>query len=158
MQEQVNRESIAITLKASNLTARTTQRAFMAVLRFVQDKYHQSQTPHGRQSVRKLMNHNVAINTIPIEGDAGLFDKVARKWKVDYAFHQTAENKYLLLFKSSQSDAITAAFAEYSAVVMRRAKDKRPPFKEQYKAAEQKTKRRRTKYWERQRERGTVRE
>lgn len=77
--------------------------------------------PQGRQSVRELMRHNVSTNTIPIEGDTGLFDRIARKWYVDYAFHQTGEDKYLLLFKSGQADAITAAFSEYSAEVMRRA-------------------------------------
>jgi hypothetical protein len=153
LQEQVNRETVAIYLKASNLTANTVQKAFMAVLHQIQDRYRNSQTPHGRQSVKKLMNHNVSTNTIQIEGDSGLFDKVARKWKVDYAFHQLSENKYLLLFKSSQADAVTAAFSEYSAQVIKRAKEKKSPVKEQFQKAEKETQRQQRKHKEHRRER-----
>ena len=153
MQEQIEREAIAIELKASKLTSTSLQKALESVLRFLQQKYHQSQTPRGRQSVKQLMNHNVATNTITIEGDSGLFDQVARKWNVDYAFHQTSENKYLLLFKSSQADAITAVFAEYTAEVLKRAKCQRPPFKEQYKEAEKEATKERSKKGRRKRER-----
>ncbi len=83
------------------------------------------------------MGHNAPTSTIPIEGDKGLFDKVARKWNVDYAFHKTDKGKYLLLFKSGQADAITAAFSEYSALVMKRAKDKRPPVMDALKKAKE---------------------
>jgi len=68
---------------------------------------------------------------IPLDGDTKLFDRVARKWNVDYSFHKTGPNKYLLLFKSGQADAITAAFSEYTKLVMARAKDRRPPMREQ---------------------------
>ena len=42
------------------------------------------------------------------------FDRVARKWNVDYAFYMTRPDKYLLLFKRGQADAITDCFSEYS--------------------------------------------
>ena len=99
----------------------------MSVVHKVQKEHKKAQTPHGKQSVKKLMNHNVDTDNIPIEGDKGLFDKVARKWNVDYAFKKTGKNKYLLLFKSGQAGHITQALSEYSALVMKRAKDKRPP-------------------------------
>jgi len=104
------------------------------------------------------MNHNVPTNTIPIEGDKGLFEKVARKWNVDYAFHKTGPDKYLLLFKSGQADSITAAFAEYSSEVMKRAKDKRPPVMEVMKKAAERAERERPKHKERTREREAARE
>jgi hypothetical protein len=158
LQEQVDREAIAITAKATGLTGRALAKTFGAVLRKIQNEHRKAQTPRGKQSVKKLMNHNAPTNTVPIEGDKGLFDKVARKWNVDYAFHKTGPDKYLLLFKTGQADAITACFSEYAALVMNRAKDKRPPVMEQFKKAAEKAARERPKHKERRREREAARE
>ena len=158
MQEQVEREAVAVALKTSKPTARTLAKALAAVVRTIRKEYRKARTPRGKQSVKKLMNHNAPTSTIPIEGDKGLFDKVARKWRVDYAFHKTGPDKYLLLFKSGQADAITAAFSEYSALVMERAKDKRPPIWEQFKEAAREAERARPKHKERKREREAARE
>ena len=158
MQEQIDREAIAITVKASKLTAQVLGKILAAVGRKIQKAHRAAQTPHGKQSVKKLMNHNVSTNTIPIEGDKGLFDKVARKWNVDYAFHKTGPDKYLLLFKSGQADAITAAFSEYSTEVVKRARDKRPPVMEELKKAAERVKRERPKHKEHKRVREVARE
>lgn len=137
MQEQVDREAIAISLRASKLTAQTLAKALAAVLRKIQKTHSAAQTPQGRQSVSKLMNHNVSTSTIEISGDRGIFDRVARRWNVDYAFRRTGPKQYLLLFKTGQADAITAAFAEYSKHVLGRARGKQVPIREQVKAARQ---------------------
>jgi hypothetical protein len=108
--------------------------------------------------VKKLMNHNVPTNTIPIEGDRGLFERVARKWNVDYAFHKTGPKKYLLLFKSGQADAITGALSEYSKAVMKRARDNRPPIREEVERAAERAERERPKHKERNRAREVTRE
>ena len=70
-----------------------------------------------------------------LPGDTRLFDRVARKWNVDYAFYKTGPDKYLLFFKSGQADAITACFSEYSRRVMKRSKSRRVPIREQLKRA-----------------------
>ena len=126
MQEDVEHRTVAITVSAVKLTSRT----LAAVLRKVggkledklMEKYHEGKTPHGKQSVKKLMNHNVATNSLPLDGDTRLFDQVARKYNVDYAFHKTGPGKYLLFFKAAQADAITACFSEYSNRVVERGK------------------------------------
>jgi hypothetical protein len=158
LQEQIDREAIAITLKASRLTAKALGKALGAAARKIQKEYRKAQTPRGKQSVKKLMNHNAATNTIPIEGDKGLFDRVARKWNVDYAFHKTGPKQYLLLFKSGQADAITAAFSEYSSLVVKRARDNRPPIREELEKAQKQAERERPKHKERKREREAARE
>jgi len=158
LQEQVDREAIAVTLKASKLTAKGLAKALAALARKIQKEHQKAQTPHGKQSVEKLMNHNVPTNTIPIEGDKGLFDRVARKWNVDYAFHKTGPDKYLLLFKSGQADAITAAFSEYSNLLVKRAHNKRPPIMEELSKAKERADRERPKHKERKREREVARE
>ena len=52
--------------------------------RKIRKAYRERQVPHGKQSVRKLMAHGTATNSIELSGDAKSFDRVARKWNVDY--------------------------------------------------------------------------
>ena len=122
-------------MKASKLTARSLAYALQAVGRKIAKEYRASKTPHGKQSVKKLMAHGVATNSIELSGDTKTFDRVARKWNVDYAFYKTGQDKYLLFFKSGQADAITACFSEYSRRVMKRSKSRRVPIREQLKRA-----------------------
>ena len=93
--------------KAGKMTARGLAHILRAAGRKMQKVYHNHQMPHGKQTVRQLMRHGEATASIPVEAPA-LFDRVARKWKVDYAFYQQEPGKYLLFFKSKQADAIYA--------------------------------------------------
>ena len=72
------------------------------------------------------MGHGAATNSIEVEAPA-LFDRVARKWNVDYAFYQVAPDKHLLFFKAGQADAITACFSEYSKQLLKRTKSAKAP-------------------------------
>jgi len=157
-QEQIERESIGISLKASKLTSQVLAKALAATAKKIKQVHQNAKTPQGCQSVKKLMNHKCPTNTIPIEGDRGLFEKVARKWKVDYAFHKTGKDKYLLLFKSGQADAITACFSEYSAQVIKRARDNRPPVMEVMQRAAERAERENPAQRERTRQREVARE
>ena len=156
MQEQIDREAIAITARASKLTAQTLAKALNAVLRKMQKSHDAGKAPQGRQSVKTLMNQNVATSTIEISGDRGLFDRVARKWNVDYAFRRTGPKQYLLLFKSGQADAITAAFSEYSKRVLGRARGRQTPIREQVRQAARQAERQRPQERERTRDRGAA--
>lgn len=80
------------------------------------------------------MGHGAATNSIEVEAPA-LFDRVARKWNVDYAFYKTGPDKYLLFFKSGQADAMTACFSEYSRKVLNKTKSRRIPIRDQLKRA-----------------------
>ena len=120
-------------MKASKLTARSLAYALRAVGRKIAKEYRASKTPHGKQSVKKLMAHGVATNSIELSGDTKTFDRVARKWNVDYAFYKAGPDKYLLFFKSGQADAITACFSEYSKKVLNKSKSWRTPIREQLK-------------------------
>lgn len=108
-----------------------------AVGRKIAKEHRARQTPHGRQSVKKLMAHGAATSSIEMTGAPRQFDRVARKWNVDYAFYQTEPGKYLLFFKSGQADAMTACFSEYSRKVLDKAKSRQPTIPEQMKQAEQ---------------------
>jgi len=133
MQEDIENRTVALSVKTSKLTAKSLAEITGAAWRQIQLIHQKSATKikHGRQSVKQLMKHNASTNTIPLTGETRLFDKVARKWNVDYSFHKTGHNKYLLLFKTGQADAITACFSEYTKKYMKRAKDKRIPIHQQ---------------------------
>lgn len=125
MQEDIERRTIAVSVNAAKLSAKTLAKVLAAVVRKIQKDYRKAQTPQGRQSVKKLMNHRVSTNALPLDGETKLFDRVARKYNVDYAFHKTGPKKYLLFFKAGQADAITAAFSEYTKLAMGRGKNRR---------------------------------
>ena len=81
------------------------------------------------------MRHGGDTSGMELPGDTRLFDRVARRWGVDYAIRPVEKGKYLLLFKAKQADAITGCFAEYSRRVLGRGKDRRLPIREQLKRA-----------------------
>ena len=126
--EDISRRTIAVSIKASKLTARGLAYVLGAIARKIGKHHRAKQTPHGRQTVRQLMGHGAATNSIEVESPKD-FDRVARKFNVDYAFYKVAPEKYLLFFKSGQSDAITACLSEYSKRVMN--KSRRPSIRQQ---------------------------
>ena len=105
--EDVSRRTIAVSIKATKLTGRVLAQACLAVGRKIKKAHRARQTPHGKQTVRQLMGHGAATNSI----------------------------EYLLFCKSGQADAITACFSEYSRRVMKRSKSRRVPIREQLKRA-----------------------
>ena len=124
MEEDVTRRTIAISVQATKLTGRVLCTAFQKFLAQAEKQRRASLTPHGRQSVKQLMGHAGQSNSIQLKGDARLFDRIARKFNVDYAFHKVGPKDYLLFFKAGQADAITAAFSEYTKRVIARQKDR----------------------------------
>ena len=122
-------------MKASKLTARGLAYVVRAVGRKIAKAHRAKQTPHGKQTVKKLMAHGTSTNSLELSGDTKLFDRVARKWNVDYAFYKVAPDKHLLFFKSGQADAITACFSEYSKRLLKRTKSTKAPIREQLKEA-----------------------
>ena len=126
-----------VSVKYASMTARGLAYVVRAVGRKIAKAHRAKQTPHGKQTVKKLMAHGTSTNSLELSGDTKLFDRVARKWNVDYAFYQTEPGKYLLFFKSGQADAMTACFSEYSRKVLDKAKSRQPTIPEQMKQAEQ---------------------
>ena len=85
--------------------------------------------------MKKLMAHGENVNSIEVEAPK-LFDRMARRFNVDYAFYKTGPDKCLLFLKSGQADAVTACFSEYSKRLLKRSKSSRVPIREQLKRAE----------------------
>jgi hypothetical protein len=73
----------------------------------------------GKQSIKQLVKQGQGVTNIEIS-DKNIkdFESIARKYGVDFALKKDAtENppKWLVFFKGRDTDAITAAFKEYSA-------------------------------------------
>ena len=135
--EDISRRTIAVSMRAGKMSARSLAYVLRAVGHKIAKEYRAGKTPHGKQSVKKLMAHGATTNSIEVDAPK-VFDRVARKWNVDYAFYKTGPDKYLLFFKTGQADAMTACFSEYSRRVLNKSKSRRIPIREQLKrAAEQ---------------------
>ena len=97
------------------------------------------------------MGHGENVNSIEVESPK-LFDRMARRFNVDYAFYQTGPDKYLLFFKAGQADAITACFESYSRKLLVKSKSSRIPIREQLKRAADQLAKEKTKTKERAKE------
>lgn len=133
-EEDVSRRTVALIVNSGKLTARTLALALRAAGRQIEKERQAHQQPHGKQSVKKLIGHGANTSCLPVEAPKD-FDRVARKWKVDYAFYKTSEGKHLLFFKSGQADAITTCFSEYSRRVLKKSHSRQRPMMEQLKQA-----------------------
>lgn len=131
--EEISRSTIAISVRASKLTARGLAYALGEAAK----KIRKSQAPQGKQTVKQLLRQVGETSAIDLPGRAKDFDRVARRWGVDYAIKRVEKGKYLLFFKAKQADAITGCFSEYSRRMMNRGRDRRVPLREQLKRAKE---------------------
>ena len=80
--------------------------------------------PCGKQTVKQLVGQNEGVANIEItDRNIRDFDRVARKYGVDYALKKDNSRespKYLVFFKARDGDALTAAFKEYTAKTERK--------------------------------------
>lgn len=85
-------------------------------------------TPQGKQMVKQLIGQNQGVSNIEVtERNIKGFDRVARKYGVDYAIKKDKTGeipRYLVFFKARDADALTAAFTEYTG---KKAKAKEKP-------------------------------
>ena len=133
MQEEVENRTVNLAISTTKLTFRTIVNGYNAWKRHHQAKIAQktAQLPVGKQSIKELIGQNQGVSSIPIEKtDLKGFEQVARKYGVDYAVKKDRSSsppKYLIFFKGRDSDALTAAFTEYTNKKVKKAtKTERP--------------------------------
>ena len=131
MQEEVNEKTISLCIKGGKITAKILKAALIKLLAEMDKKKKQQEKGKGqckrtgKQSIKSLQKSGAQITNIVVtDNNIKSFDRVARKFNVDYAFHKVGPKDYLLFFKAGQADAITAAFSEYTKRVMARQNDK----------------------------------
>ncbi len=125
MQEDIEHRSVTLAISTTKLTGRVLKSAINKFLAH-QKEVKASKTraspdvrPKGKQSVKELVGQNQGVANIEIN-DKNIrdFDRVARKYGVDYAIKKdrtVSPPKYLVFFKARDADALTAAFKEYTA-------------------------------------------
>lgn len=123
MQEEVEHKTVNFAISSTKLTARTLLRGMQFLLR--QYDKHASQ---GKQSMKRLMQQNRGVTNVEIQ-KTGIknFDRYAKRYHIDYAIQKdlsTTPPRYMIYFKAEDTDALSAAFKEYSASVL--DKSKRP--------------------------------
>ena len=123
MQEEVEHKTVNFAISSTKLTARTLLRGMQFLLR--QYDKHASQ---GKQSMKRLMQQNRGVTNVEIQ-KTGIknFDRYAKRYHIEYAIQKdlsTTPPRYMIYFKAQDTDALSAAFKEYSASVL--DKSKRP--------------------------------
>ena len=123
MQEEIEHKTVNFAISSTKLTARTLLRGMQFLLRLYDT--HASQ---GKQSMKRLMQQNRGVTNVEIQ-KTGIknFDRCAKRYHIDYAIQKdlsTTPPRYMIYFKAQDTDALSAAFKEYSASVL--DKSKRP--------------------------------
>lgn len=119
MQDEVNEKTVAISIKATKLTAALLQAAMKKLLAKAKKQLDKQATPHGKQTLKQLMKQNAGVSNIEItDSNIKAFESTAKKYGVDFALKKDATEtppRYLVFFKGRDADVLTAAFKEFSA-------------------------------------------
>ncbi len=123
--EQVNERAIALSIKGAKLTGRLMAKAMQAALR--QMKKSRNTPKVGEQSMKRLARIGGDIDDMEIQGRISSFESIARKHQISYHIeHEKGSKppKCTVYFASRQNGAVTAAFKEYTAMMVNVEKDK----------------------------------
>lgn len=130
MQEEVENRTVSLAIRSSKLTADVLKKAITKYLAYRKEKSKAKAVmkPTGKQTVKELIGQNQGVSNIEItEKNIKGFDRVARKYGVDYAVKKDTSGeipKYLVFFKARDADALTAAFTEFAS----KEKNREKPF------------------------------
>ena len=116
---------MALTISGTKLTGRMFKAAISQYLAHRRAAKGSKAVPHGKQTVKQLIGQNQGVSNIELT-DPGIrdFDRVARKYGVDYAIKRDRDSdppRFLIFFKSRDADALTTAFQEYTAKKVKKA-------------------------------------
>ena len=140
MQEEVNHKTISFTVSTTKMTTKTLLKLARMYLAHLKNKKAHPNIIQGKQSIKDLAKQNQGMTNIEItEKNIKSFEKYARKYGVDFALKKDKTldpPKYMVFFKARDTDAITAAFKEYTADMMK--KKDRPSVIENLKKMKQK--------------------
>ncbi len=88
----------------------------------------QNMSGKGKQTVKQLTRQGAGVVNIEItDKNIKAFESVARKYGVDYALRKDISEvppKWLVFFKAKDTDALTAAFKEFSAKQLSKTAEK----------------------------------
>ena len=124
MQEEITGKTIMLAVNTTKLTAGVLERMLKAYLLGQGQKIHQPK--QGKQRVKDLVKQNAGVSNIEItDGNIRSFDRVAKKYHVDYAIKKDKNvnpPKYMVFFKARDADVLTQAFRDYVHVNEKKTK------------------------------------
>lgn len=122
MQEDIDHRAVTLAINATKITARVLKSAITKYLAHRKQKSRAA--PTGKQTVKQIVGQGQGVTNIEItDQNIKSFERVARKYGVDYALKKdmTGEKpRYLVFFKAKDTDALTAAFKEFTAKTLNR--------------------------------------
>ena len=132
MQEEVENRTLTLMVNGSKFTGRMFKAAIAKYMAHRKEVKYQKQQkrdtpviPHGRQTVKQLIGQDQGVSNIELtDPSIREFDRIARKYGVDYAIKRDRSSdppKFLVFFKSRDADALTAAFNEYVGKKVKKA-------------------------------------
>ena len=136
MQDEINRKTVALSIRAGEKGAKMTEAMLKAAMRkFLNGRQRQVRTKPdhkvGKQNIKQLMKQNVGLSNIEVT-DANIrsFERIANKYGIDYSLKkETGSEKphYIVFFKARDVDVMTQAFKEYTDKSLN--KDRKPSIK-----------------------------
>lgn len=119
MQDEVNEKVIALSIRATKLTAELLQKSIRFMLSQLKKQLDTPVQHHGKQTLKQLMKQNAGVSSIEItDENIKAFEGTAKKYGIDFALKKDATEsppRYLVFFKGRDADVLTAAFREFSA-------------------------------------------
>jgi len=123
MQEEVESRTVTLIINTTKMTANVLKSAISKYMDYrkskKQDHAQESVKPHGKQTLKQLVEQNQGVSGIEItDRNIKDFERVARKYCVDFALKKDRSGekpKYMVFFKARDADALTMAFKEYTA-------------------------------------------
>ena len=123
VQQEIEQKTVNFAISTTKLTARTVLKGVQFLLR-----QYDKNASLGKQSMKRLIRQNRGVTSVDIE-KTGIkdFDRYAKRYHIDYAIQKDVSctpPRYMIFFKAQDTDALDAAFKEYSASLL--SKTKRP--------------------------------
>jgi hypothetical protein len=123
--EQVNEKALALSIRGAKLTGRLLAKAMQSALRQMQKS--RDAPKIGEQNIKRLARNGGGTDSIEVMGRIHSFERIARKYQVSYHVEREKGSdppKYTVYFNSKQNGALSAAFKEYTALMMGKEKDR----------------------------------
>ena len=124
MQDEIRDKSVALVIRVGKDGGRLTAELLKWAIRQYQKQAQEQK--HGKQSVKSLVKQGAGVQNIEItDQNIKSFERCARKYGIDFALKKDpSQGKYLVFFKARDTDALEAAFAEYTAKTLARGRGK----------------------------------
>ena len=115
MHEEVNQRVVSLGIRTGKLTANVLAKAMQMYLNAMKNK--NQKFYKGKQSLKHLMEQNSGATNIEVDdNNIKGFDRIARKYHIDYAIKKDKTQdppKYFVFFKCRDKDVIEMAFREF---------------------------------------------